>query len=128
MNRFTLILCALLAGCARFSAWEANPNTALALQGVTSAAVAFIEGNDIQGGLDALSASALLVRSLQSTPTAANPVAVAQAVTGGGASAKVATSIANAIKTLQAAGATADAANEAVSKQIDQLTKPEPIK
>lgn len=108
----------LLFGCASYLS---NPNTQSALNSVLTGAVQYATGNDVGAAVDGIHAASYFVRSLQSTPGAANPTTVAAAVRSGGA-APIASQVAAAIVTLTNAGAKPDDANEQVAEQLDAAT------
>lgn len=115
----TTISASLMFGCTQLDNWSANPNTASALNAVINGALAYTSGNTIGAAIDGVQAASFLVRSLQSTPQAANPTAVANAVTSGGASTALAAKAAAAVVILTQNGANPDAANEQVAKLLD---------
>jgi hypothetical protein len=121
----TLILVAILplpcslylTGCANVAT---NPNTVAALNSVLHGAVAYASGNDVGAAIDGIEGASYFVRALQSTSNAANPSAVAAAVTTGGASASLGKTVASAITSLVKAGVAPDDANETIAEQLDQ--------
>lgn len=112
-------LLASLFGCATADNWAANPNTSAALNAVINGALAYTGGNTVGAAVDGVQAASFLVRSLQSTPQAADPTAVASAMTSGGASTALAAKAAAAVVILTQNGAKPDSANETVAKQLD---------
>lgn len=114
------LLSLLLGGCASFTAWTQNPNTATALADLLAGGLAYTQGNDTAAAINGVQGAAALVRSLQATPQAANPQAVSAAVSTGGAPA-IAPLAAQAVAASAAAGAPPDAANEAVAKVLDAI-------
>jgi len=114
-SSFVILISSFLFGCASYLA---NSNTQAALSSVLSGAVAYASGNDVAAAVDGIQGASYFVRSLQSTPNAANPNAVAAAVATGGA-VPIAATVANAIVTLTKAGVKPDDANEQVAEQLD---------
>lgn len=110
-----------LSGCANFTAWTQNPNTATALADLFAGGLAYSQGNDTAAAINGIQGAAALLRSLQSTPQAASPSAVSSAVATGGAPA-LAPLVANAVTQSVSAGASPDAANEVAAKILDSIT------
>lgn len=114
----------LLCSCASFTTWEKNPDTAAAGNFVANGIAAYISGNMSGAVVDGLSAAAALYRSLQGTPKATSPSAVATATASAGVSPAVATIVNTGIQIALSKGATPSAANEAAAAAIDKATLP----
>ena len=129
---------ALSAGCATFRRWQANPKVQtaeqIALQVVESSALnaglGAIEQLTTTGGVDgrtvaagALNGAAYELRTLESTSSAADPVAVASAVNNGTGNTVVAQAVApvvsSAVQTAVQQGASPDAAVETAATALD---------
>lgn len=118
-----ILLFVVLLGCATQTPQQKSDASA-ALQAVVAGALAYSQGNTAQSAVDGIQGAAFLLRSLQSTPQAAQPAAVASAVTSGGVkSTALVDTIAAATAALVHAGVNPDVANEAVAGQLDKATK-----
>lgn len=104
-------------------------NSQAALVSVIAAATAYASGNDVAAAVNGIQGASYFIRSLQSTPNAANPDAVVAAVTEGTvatptkaspALTSLGTTVANAVTALKANGLPPNSANEAAAIALDQ--------
>lgn len=112
----------LFVGCASLTAWQQNPNTAVALQSVVKGVGDYISGNQAAATVDGIAAAAGFLRSLQGTPKAANASAVQNAVTSAGAPPAVAQIVSTGIAQAVSNGAAPSAANESAALALDKAT------
>ncbi len=115
-----LLLILAFTGCATFSQFKADPNTAKAIGSLEQGVVAYLSGNTPAAAVDGISAAALLIRALQGTPKAVSVPAITQAVTSAGVEPKVATMVAGAVLTAYAQGQSSSVANESAALALDQ--------
>lgn len=115
-------------GCASQTPLQ-QQNSQAALSSVIMAATSYASGNDVAAALNGIQGASYFIRSLQSTPNAANPDAVVAAVTEGTvatpskaspALTSLGTTVANAVTALKANGLPPNSANEAVAISLDQ--------
>lgn len=120
-NKLTLlVLCCCLTACAGLTAWYEKPDTKTAITKLTEGVSSYLSGNSIGAAIDGVQGAAALIRSLQSTPKAAQPTALQIATANGGA-APIASLVANAVVAQVRAGVPPDKANEQVASTLDKV-------
>lgn len=124
----SLAILSLLSACANQTPAQKTATTN-AINNVIAGAVDYAQGNDAGAVINGIQGASYFVRSLQSTPNAANPDAVVAAVTEGTvatptqaspALTTLGTTVANAVVTLTSNGTPPNAANEQVAAALDK--------
>lgn len=122
----SLLLCFALptyfSGCASTEAYLSNPNTEQAIVSLTSAALAYSQGNTLASAVNAVQGATFFIRSIEPTSTATpapTPVqlgtAAQQAAALSGVSGPVAAAVGAAVTTMSTQGATPTQALESVA-------------